>query len=109
MDSQIQIWILPNAPLRQQDWENQGFSSFAGYVQSLEEESKQGYKRNGKPAESGKNLPLLSVGFLDSAAGVKKTVAVYPSYEDLPTESLSYDESSEGSIMHYDLIQFTDA
>lgn len=106
MEAQIQIWIQPGTPLREADWKAQGFDTLALYVGSLEAESKRGYKGNGKPEDSGKNLPLVSFGVLDYARGLKKVVAVYPTYEDLPVESLSYEEVEEGSLARYDLIQF---
>ena len=84
--AQIQIWVKPGEPLREKDWVAAGFLTLADYIESLRQESERGYRSNGKPKDTGKNLPLVSFGIFD---GDKKTVAaICQTAKDLPNTSL---------------------
>jgi len=84
--AQIQIWVKPGEPLTEKSWVSSGFATLGDYIESLRQESERGYKSNGKPKDTGKNLPLVSFGVFD---GEEKTVvAVAQTAADLPIETI---------------------
>ena len=90
MQARIQIWVQPGRPLVESEWIGNGYPTLEDYVDSLENESRAGYKKNGKAADTDKHLPLVSFGLFDAKTGEKITVMVCPTIEDLPVEDLEY-------------------
>ena len=91
MSSRLYIWARPGDPLKQSDWEANGFDDLSAYIESLEKECERGYQKQGLPEDTGSALDLVTFGYFDPDTGEKAEVLTCANYEELPTESLTYE------------------
>lgn len=88
MEAQVQIWTLPDKPLKETDWLANGFKDLADYVSRLRDQH-DGHVKNGACFICDKfaNNPLVSFGYIDPSLG-KEIKLVCETLNDLPKTNI---------------------